>query len=293
MKSNLYLKHDLYAMNDIKLRKLVNAFGPEGYAVFFEAACSLTKEPSHKIGVIDLSADLAYALRMDARRVSEILHYAIKCCDLLVEEDDLVYSIRVTESCSKVENYKAQQAEHAKKGWTQRQPIENQSNDEAIQRLPIGNPKATQRLGNANNKDKEEDKDIKKEIPLTGDIERKEKNSLSSASLLNEFISLCPLFPAPKFMTDSRKRGEATLLKTFTVEKIREAFTKANASEFLQGKNDRGWKATFDWILKPDSITRILEGKYDSRNPQDSSRTPGPKRFQSANPIDDIHVGEF
>lgn len=37
-------------------------------------------------------------------------------------------------------------------------------------------------------------------------------------------------------------------------------------SEFVRGKNDRGWKIDFDWIfLSPNNYLKLLEGKYDSR----------------------------
>ena len=31
---------------------------------------------------------------------------------------------------------------------------------------------------------------------------------------------------------------------------------------FLVGDNDKGWRADLDWFLRPDSVTKILEGKY-------------------------------
>lgn len=37
------------------------------------------------------------------------------------------------------------------------------------------------------------------------------------------------------------------------------------ASAFCGGKNDRGWRADFDFLLKPDTAERVLEGKYDDR----------------------------
>lgn len=42
-----------------------------------------------------------------------------------------------------------------------------------------------------------------------------------------------------------------------------EAISKVPASEFLLGNNGRGWKADIDWFLSPDSVTKILEQKYD------------------------------
>lgn len=40
---------------------------------------------------------------------------------------------------------------------------------------------------------------------------------------------------------------------------------KVAASEFCNGGRDRtGWRATFDWLLKPDTYLKILEGNYNS-----------------------------
>lgn len=40
--------------------------------------------------------------------------------------------------------------------------------------------------------------------------------------------------------------------------------SKIAASDFCNGKNDRGWKASFDWILQPETRLKVLEGKYDN-----------------------------
>lgn len=42
------------------------------------------------------------------------------------------------------------------------------------------------------------------------------------------------------------------------------AIERASRSAFCRGENDRGWRADIDWFLRPDTLTRILEGKYDS-----------------------------
>jgi hypothetical protein len=43
----------------------------------------------------------------------------------------------------------------------------------------------------------------------------------------------------------------------------RPALAKIRGSPFLRGENDRNWKADVDWFLRPDTVTKILEGKYD------------------------------
>lgn len=43
-------------------------------------------------------------------------------------------------------------------------------------------------------------------------------------------------------------------------------FTRMVASPWLKGTNGHAWKPDFDWILKPENIDKVLEGKYDSRD---------------------------
>lgn len=44
--------------------------------------------------------------------------------------------------------------------------------------------------------------------------------------------------------------------------------TRIANSNFCTGTNDRGWRATFDWLLKPDTRMKVLEGKFDTRDPK-------------------------
>ena len=34
---------------------------------------------------------------------------------------------------------------------------------------------------------------------------------------------------------------------------------------FLMGENERGWKADVDWLLKPGTGVKIIEGKYGQK----------------------------
>ncbi len=44
-----------------------------------------------------------------------------------------------------------------------------------------------------------------------------------------------------------------------------EALQRLAESEFCQGGGKDGWRADIDWFLRPDTVARILEGKYDNR----------------------------
>lgn len=38
---------------------------------------------------------------------------------------------------------------------------------------------------------------------------------------------------------------------------------RVRASPFLRGDNDRGWRASLDFLLKPESFAKLMEGAYD------------------------------
>ncbi|MBR6784531.1 MAG: hypothetical protein IKM32_07540 [Clostridia bacterium] len=46
-------------------------------------------------------------------------------------------------------------------------------------------------------------------------------------------------------------------------ERVKECFRKAEQSDFLSGRKGCDWSADFDWIIKPNHIESILNGKYD------------------------------
>ena len=46
-------------------------------------------------------------------------------------------------------------------------------------------------------------------------------------------------------------------------------------TKFCLGDNDRGWKADFEFFVRPDTHLKIMEGKYDNLH---KSRTTEPKK---------------
>jgi len=67
-------------------------------------------------------------------------------------------------------------------------------------------------------------------------------------------------------MTDKRRSAVTVRMKDpFWAESWDQAIEQAGATPFLRGVNDKNWFADFDWFLKPDSLTKIIEGKYGTR----------------------------
>lgn len=78
-------------------------------------------------------------------------------------------------------------------------------------------------------------------------------------------------------LTEDRKSKVRSRLKEMEYDygKLEEVFRAIVDSDFLMGKNGKGWAADFDWIFQNKSNwLKILEGKYNNRGArQDSAKS--------------------
>jgi len=73
-----------------------------------------------------------------------------------------------------------------------------------------------------------------------------------------------------------RRRCARWLAAGFTLEEFRAAVRRAAATPFLAGEGDRGWQASFDWLIANRSnVRKVLEGEYapSGRAREGKSRT--------------------
>lgn len=70
-------------------------------------------------------------------------------------------------------------------------------------------------------------------------------------------------------LSDKRRQILSRRLKDpFFIQNWQSAIAKASQSKFCQGINDRGWKADFDWFIRPDTCAKIMEGRYANQAPR-------------------------
>jgi len=63
-------------------------------------------------------------------------------------------------------------------------------------------------------------------------------------------------------LNDQRKGFINERVKEHGIEKVKEVILSACKSDFLNGKNDKNWKADFEWIVRPTNFLKILEGRF-------------------------------
>lgn len=78
----------------------------------------------------------------------------------------------------------------------------------------------------------------------------------------NEMATAHGLSKVRTLSNGRRKHLRERLRNTDWTESWREALGKIPESAFLLGSGDRGWKANFDWFIRPDIVARLLEDIY-------------------------------
>lgn len=78
--------------------------------------------------------------------------------------------------------------------------------------------------------------------------------------------------PQIQKLTEKREKAIDNFLKEFTEEQFKNICKIANSTDFLIGKNDKGWRADFDFLIRVDKATNILEGKYNDEKKMNSLR---------------------
>lgn len=79
------------------------------------------------------------------------------------------------------------------------------------------------------------------------------------------YHEICVSFPRIKSLSDARRKAIRARLNTYTLEQFREMFSKVEASDFLKGRNNRNWSATFDWMMNGNNFAKIIDGNYDNK----------------------------
>lgn len=107
-------------------------------------------------------------------------------------------------------------------------------------------------------------------VTVTQQNKNKNKNKEKDISICVDYQQIvdaynetCVSLPHVTKLTDKRKRAIKSALSDFSIDEIKDCFSRAERSDFLTGKS-KDWKAGFDWLINKANIVKVLEGNYDN-----------------------------
>ena len=83
--------------------------------------------------------------------------------------------------------------------------------------------------------------------------------------------------PVAGKLTEDRRRKLRARLVEHGLEGWNGALVQIEKSSFLRGENDRGWRASLDFLLQPSSLNKVIEGYYADEKPAPTAPPKGPE----------------
>ncbi len=105
-----------------------------------------------------------------------------------------------------------------------------------------------------------------------GEESKKTVNPEKVVSLYHQF---CPNLPKVQKVSENRKKRIKTIISEYGLNKVIQVFQTAGESSFLNG--GKGWKASFDWIMKTENFIKVLEGNYENKTNAKNEISEEPK----------------
>ena len=167
-------------------------------------------------------------------------------------------------------------------GWEEYQNIEGMEKIREQTRQRVAKYRATKSLPDSN---------VTCNVTVTQcnatDIDKeldKDKEKIDYQRIVDMYNDTCVSFPRLKSLSENRKKSIKARLKTYSYDDFKTLFEKAEASDFLKGKNNKDWSATFDWLIKDSNMAKVLDGNYDNRSGTQKMDKPKSKSgFQGRN----------
>lgn len=132
----------------------------------------------------------------------------------------------------------------------------------------------------------------KKRKQLTKETNKRKE---SASAFLEHWNSHSNLPPIRTFTKERICHLQARLQEEQFATNWKAIIATISACPFLTGQNDRGWRATVDWILVNETnYVKVLEGKYDDRERlSQMQRANAPSEGQPKQRINDQDWGEL
>lgn len=105
---------------------------------------------------------------------------------------------------------------------------------------------------------------------------KKERKDIAPSGLTGEAFSpdilveawndlTTPPIPKIKKLTEGRRQKIRTRIRDRTLSEWRDVIQAVERTPFLRGDNNRGWTASFDWLIgNAENAVKVIEGRYES-----------------------------
>lgn len=298
-----YFPHDFNARNDVRIVRLRMELGNKGVGVYWSIV-EMLYEAGGKMKIADLNT-VAFAINEEQAIVQKV----VQQYDLFKFDDKFFWNDTITERLKAIKKITASRSAAGKASGRRRlenkdKKADNQEyieNKNAQQNNNTCSTNAEQVFNRCSTSAEHEEEQTPNNIKEIKRKEIKENNKedivLSPAETgdgggsvrykeildyYNRACSSCNLVRCVK-LTDRRKDAIRARVKEFGLRHVFRAIDIASQSAFMNGHNDRNWKADFDFVFNANKMARILENKYTDNNDNERDATGARRQYEDGN----------
>ena len=238
-KETYYFSHDSNALTDTKILNMRADYGLEGYGLFWTIIEMMRNEEDYRLYLNKNTYRAIKTLTNTTIDVEKFINDCIEDFGLFKKDANKFYSSSLLRRMEQKDKKSATAREKAQKRWS-------------------GNAIAMPQQSSSNANKIKENKEKENKIKET---KEKENKRIEIKDIYNQY---CPKLPQVQKLTEKRKKAIDEFLKEFTKEQFIKICQISNSTDFLVGKNSKGWRADFDFLMRVDKATNVLEGKYST-----------------------------
>jgi hypothetical protein len=103
-----------------------------------------------------------------------------------------------------------------------------------------------------------------------------EKGTKSAEVVVSYWNSKAPNIKEVQAVAGERERSlRARMNEPFFLANWQAAIDRIAESDFCTGRNDRGWVADFDFFVRPETVIKVMEGKYGEPKKREHNHLAG------------------
>lgn len=260
----LKLQHDFF--NNKEIKKLRKIAGGDTYVIIYLKLQLLSLKNEGKLYFEGFEDDVASELALDIDEDEEnvkVTFMFLKKYGLIEEINNNEFLLPKTVSIIGKEGDSAERVRRFRAKKALQSNI--QVTGETLQVTSCNTEREKRKRREREEKEIEKEKSIEAVTDLRP-VESTSKNKIDFESIKDTFNKICVTLPKVKSMSDSRKKTIRTWLKSEREVDFVNFFNAVNDSDFLSGRNGKWSGCSFDWIIKPSSRIKIVEGNYTNKN---------------------------
>lgn len=260
-----YFPFDIDLFQDIRIRKLIKYQSGKAIAVYALLLCIIYKDGYYVRWDKELPFIISEQTGFEEAYVLEVINSCLKLGlfnEELYTSDGILTSKGIQERYKKICDLCRRNSEISE--FTL---ISSEEKPISSEEMPINSAKSTQ------SKEKKRKENItvdSNESPVCATCQPHDER-IDYSELVKFFNEKTQgVFGVIRMpLSDKRKGMINARIKTYGKETFAQMIQKALNSDFLKGQNKNGWRASFDWLIKPTNFEKVISGNYDNKSGND------------------------